>query len=303
MSRIVAVLLLLVMLCAPASTFAGSPQQTYRIEVAPEGLPPLALHVEEWGSGPPLLMLHGLGASTYTWRKLARRMADKHRVIAIDLRGHGRSDKPFDQHYAPAEHAAVVRAFIRQRGLERVTLVGHSFGSFVSLLLAIDPRSSPRIGKLVLMSTPAYRQSYAPAVWLMQAPVLPYLTMLAVPPELPTLVALLMEKGGYGHVTRRDVESYAAPLLDSSGVHALITTARLLEPHDADEIIRRYGAIRQPTLVIHCRHDDVVPITSSLRLSRSIPRARLHVLEECAHIPPEQATEGVARLMGRFLGG
>ncbi len=84
-------------------------------------------------------------------------------------------------------------------------------------------------------------------------------------------------------------------------MHALISTARQIEPPDADEIIRRYGAIRQPALIIHCRHDEVVPMTSSLRLSRALPRAKLHVLEECAHIPPEQATDAVARLMQLFL--
>lgn len=300
MVRLVVMLALLFALALPAA--AQLRPEAYRVELTPEGSPALSVYVEEMGQGPPLLMLHGLGASSYTWRALAERLAPRHRLIAIDLRGHGRTDKPFDQHYSPAEHAAMVRAFIAHRKLNRVTVVGHSMGGFIALLLAMDPRTSQRISRLVLMSTPAYHQPYAPAVWLMQAPVLPYMTLLTVPPELPTAIALFFEKSGLGHTTGRDIAIYSDPLKEPGGPHALITTARQIEPPDIDEIIRRYRSIRQPTLVIHCRHDEVVPLTSSLRLSLSLPRAKLSVLEDCAHIPPEQATETVAALMTKFLG-
>lgn len=287
-------------LCLPVR---AQPQTDgYRIEVHPERMPALHIHVEESGAGPPVLMLHGLAASSYTWRGLAQRLAAQHRLIAIDLRGHGRSDKPFDQHYSPAEHAAVVRAFMHRRGLTLVTVAGHSFGGFIALLLAMDPRSRHRIDKLVLLATPAFHQPYSPAVRLMQAPVLPYFTMHTLPPELPTAVALIMEQAGLGRITGRDIAVYADPLLEPGGPHALIATARQLEPPDIAEIIRRYPSISQRALVIHCRQDDVVPLTSSLRLSLMLPRAKLHVLEECAHIPPEQATDAVAQLMVPFLG-
>lgn len=273
---------------------------SYHMTVTPERMPPLSIYVEEMGSGPVLLMLHGLAASSYTWRALAQRLASRYRLIAIDLRGHGRSDKPFDQFYSPADHAAVVRAFMRQRGLTDVTIVGHSLGGFLSLLLAMDPRSSSRISRLVVMSTPAFRQPFAPAVALMQYPVLPYLTTFFVPPELPTALALYFENAGL--VRPHDVSIYSDPLTEPGGPHALISTARQLVPPDADEIVRHYQGIRQAVLVIHCRHDDVVPMTSSLRLSRLLPRAKLAVLDHCQHIPPEQATADVAGLMLSFLG-
>lgn len=291
-------LLALAAILSPA--LAHGPQtESYRITVQPERMAPLALHVEETGNGPVLLMLHGLASSTYTWRRLVERLAPHYRIIAIDLKGHGRSDKPFDQAYSPAEHAAVVRAFLVKRGLTRVSLVGHSLGGFVGLLLAMDPRTSSRIQRLVLMATPAYRQPLSPAVALMQHPVLPYLTTLLIPPELPAALALFFENAGV--VRSADVTSYADPLTEPGGAHALISTSRQLVPPDTDEILRHYAGIRQPALLLHCRDDEVVPSSTSWRLARALPRARLHMLDGCHHIPAEQATDDVARLMLRFL--
>ena len=122
---------------------AGGPIINYRMTVRPERQPPLSLYVEEMGRGPVLLQLHGIGGSSYTWRNIAPALASRHRVIAIDMRGFGRSDKPFDLAYSPLDHAAVARAFIKERRLAQITLVGHSYGGLVALLLAMDGSFEP----------------------------------------------------------------------------------------------------------------------------------------------------------------
>ena len=61
---------------------------------------PVKLFYEEQGEGPPLLLIHGFGASTYTWRKIAPDLSRNHRVIAVDMKGFGQSDKPFDESYS-----------------------------------------------------------------------------------------------------------------------------------------------------------------------------------------------------------
>ncbi|MGA9443489.1 MAG: alpha/beta fold hydrolase, partial [Methyloceanibacter sp.] len=99
-----------------------------------------------------LVMLHGFGASGYTFRRIVPALARRYRVITLDLKGHGRSDKPFDENYSPHDHAVLVYWFLRAYGLNRVTLVGHSYGGQVALNLALltkrydpNPHYAPRM--------------------------------------------------------------------------------------------------------------------------------------------------------------
>ncbi len=288
----------------PGSAQAGDElrPQNYRIQVHPRGMPPLQLYAEEMGRGPTVLLLHGLGGSSYTWRMVAPALARRNRVIAIDLRGFGRSDKPFDQAYSPHHHAAVVRAFMNARRLSGVTLVGHSFGGLVALMLASD-RGLPgrKISRLVIIDAPAYPQPLSPAVRFLRMPVLPYLTLSVVPPELPTTLAFMMEKVGFDRLTTKDIQIYADPLLAPGGPHGLIATARNIVPRNIQALVAGYRRIAKPTLVIWCRDDQVVPLSSGTRLAREIPKARLAVLDGCDHVPPEQAPRAVVSHLSRFL--
>ena len=98
---------------------------------------PINLHYKETGRGDPILLLHGLGASSYAWRYVTPELAKNHRVIALDLKGFGLSDKPKDDKYSLFDQAELVDQFIQKHKLRRLTLVGHSFGGGIALALAI----------------------------------------------------------------------------------------------------------------------------------------------------------------------
>ena len=99
---------------------------------------PVNLYYEEQGKGPPVLLLHGFGASTFTWRHVAPDLAETHRVIAVDLKGFGQSDKPFDERYSVSDQAELLAQLIEDKDLRDLTIVGHSFGGGVALRLALD---------------------------------------------------------------------------------------------------------------------------------------------------------------------
>lgn len=273
------------------------------VRLAPEGQPPLNVYVEEMGRGPPILFLHGLGGSSYSWRFVAPRMAATNRVIGLDLRGFGRSDKPFDRAYSSTDHANVVKAFIRQANLKRITLVGHSFGGIVALRLALDRRLEPhRIARLVVMDAPAFPQPFSAGVAFLRRPVLPYLALMLVPPEVTATVALMMESVGFERFSDKDISIYADPLSAPGGPHALVETALQIVPEDLDQVIARYPTINKPVLALWCRHDRVVPLTTGLRLQRTIPGAKLAIMDGCDHMPAEQAPGAVVTEIRRFLG-
>jgi pimeloyl-ACP methyl ester carboxylesterase len=294
-----------------ASLLAGEPArasgpanaQKYLLDVAPPGYPPAKLYAEELGAGSPIVLLHGLGGSGYTWRYMVQALARNHRVIAIDLRGFGRSDKPFDQHYAAVDQAAYVRSFLERRGLAGVTLVGHSFGGAVALALTMDlNRTHPeRVGKLVLMDTPAYPQPLSPTIKLLRKPVLPLLALTLIPPSVMTHL-LINDDAAFAHLTANDLSMYAAPLSDAGAAHALVTTAHRIVPSNLNSLIRRYPSISQPTLLVWCRKDTVVPVTTGVLLARALPHATLRLIDGCGHTPPEESPGQATRQILKFLG-
>jgi pimeloyl-ACP methyl ester carboxylesterase len=277
--------------------------QKYMADAAPPGLPPVRLYAEELGTGPTVLLLHGLGGSGYTWRYMVTALARHHRVIALDLKGFGRSDKPYDQHYAALDQAAYVRAFMEQRGLRGITVVGHSFGGAVAMALALDlnRHGRDRINRLVLMDTPALPQTLSPTVRLLRKPVLPMLALSLLPPLIVAQLSLINDDGAFAHLTQTDVSMYAKPLGDAGAAHALVTTAQRIIPENFELLIRRYPSIQQKTLLLWCRNDSVVPVTTGLQLARMMPSARLQLIERCGHTPPEENPGAATAHILRFL--
>jgi pimeloyl-ACP methyl ester carboxylesterase len=276
----------------------------YTMEVAPAGYPPVRLYAEETGQGPTLLLLHGLGGSGYQFRRIMPELARRHRVITLDLRGFGRSDKPFDTHYSALDQAAHVREFIRRRGLAHITLAGHSFGGGVALALTLDlNRTRPgAISRLILMNAPAFPQPLSLAVSFLRKPVLPYLALNLIPSQITAQLSFSQDLGKFGHITETDVTRYAAPLAETGAVHALVATARHIVPANLPDLVRRYPTIRQPTLLVWCRSDPVVPLVTGISLKRMLPDARLRIIDGCTHVPPEETPGELLAHMQNFLG-
>jgi pimeloyl-ACP methyl ester carboxylesterase len=274
----------------------------YRIALAAPGLPPTVLYAEEAGQGPPLVLLHGLGASIFTWRHIVPALSRNHRVIRIDMRGFGRSAKPFDEHYSAADQAALIAAFIRKRNLEGVTLIGHSFGGTVALRTVLALRREPgRIARLVVIDAPALQQDYGDAAELLRVPGLPYVAMTIAPPELVSRLLLNVVSAPGRRVPERDVRGYAAPYYDLGSRHAFIATAQSILDANTRRMGARYAAIGQPTLLIWCRRDRIVPLATGRRLKRRLHNARLEILRGCNHLPQDEVPNALLGKLGHFL--
>ena len=96
----------------------------------------LQLAFEDTGTGPPVVVLHGLFGSSANWRSVARALAPHHRVLCVDLRNHGHS--PWTDSMDYLEMADDVRALIARQGLSRPTVVGHSMGGKTAMALALE---------------------------------------------------------------------------------------------------------------------------------------------------------------------
>ncbi|WP_439541290.1 alpha/beta fold hydrolase [Hyphomicrobium sp.] len=298
-------------LCDPAAaaTAVGKPLEPApntsgeRIALTLKDGQPVTLHFEEQGSGPPLVLLHGLGESSFTWHDIVPALAARFRVIALDLKGFGRSDKPDDDAYGADDQAALVASFIVARGLENVTLIGHSFGGTVALRTALveSLRASGRIARIIVIGAPALPQSTARYLDLVKTPVIPDTLAAGLAPE--TLARLLLSEamGGDAKVTDADVEGYAAPYRETAALRAFFATARaIVTETDRAAVAKRYKAIDVPVLAVWCRKDPIVPLKAGRKLVAALPRAKLSVLEGCHHLPQHERPQELIRLIQKF---
>ncbi len=266
---------------------------------------PVKLFYEEEGKGPPVLLIHGFGTSTYTWRHIAPALALTHRVIAVDLKGFGQSDKPFDARYSVFDQAELLAQLIEDQDLRDLTIVGHSFGGGIALLLALenDNRLNGRIKKLVLLDTIAYPQHIPVFFRLLDVPLFSHLGVRMVPPMVQTRVALRIAYFDDSKIDPEEVETYAAPLKTAAGKHAIIYSARQIVPDDLAEIAERYASIALPTLILWCDHDRIVPFEIGLKLRRTLPNSSLRLVRDCGHMPQEEQPETTLKLLQGFIGG
>ena len=265
---------------------------------------PVKLYYEEQGKGPPLLLIHGFGASTFTWRFVAPELAKTHRVIAVDLKGFGQSDKPFDERYSVVDQAELLAQLIEEKDLRNLTLVGHSFGGGVALLLALqaNQRLDGRITKLVLLDSIAYPQQIPVFFRLLDVPLVSQIGVRMVPPTVQTRVALEIAYFDDSKIDAAEIETYAAPLKTAAGKHAMIHSARQILPEDIAQLSESYKAIELPTLILWCDHDRIVPLEVGLRLRRTLPNSTLRLVEDCGHMPQEEQPASTLALIKGFIG-
>ena len=270
--------------------------------VAANGQGPLHLYVEEKGQGDPVVLLHGMGASTYEWRLMVPGLARRHRVLNIDLKGFGRSDKPADGRYGAIDQGALVKDFLVRNRIRNATLIGHSLGGGIALATTLSANQTDPgiVSRLVLIDSAAYPQELSESLTTLRDPVLGPVLLTILPPDVLAATALT-GGGSYSKVTRDDIRAYARPYYDPAAKEALLETARQIVPPNFRRYTTAYPTIRQPALLIWCRADDVVPLSVGVRLSKDLPNARLEVLDGCLHVPIEEQPGVTGRLIRRFL--
>lgn len=267
------------------------------------GILGVRLAVQEMGKGKPVVFLHGLGASSYTWRHILPELAKTHHVIAIDLKGFGNSDKPLDERYSIFDQAQLINNYLREKNLRGVVLVGHSFGGGVALATALSDldTKSKRIERLVLIDSIAYRQPMPLFFQILRTPVVGEVGLALIPPEVQISRALSIAYYDGWKVEEETVRRYAESLQSEGGRHALLHTINNLEPERADEISPRYRELKQPTLLLWCEHDRIVPLKFGKRLAGDLQNSRIHFILNCGHIPQEEQPTETLRSIQQFI--
>jgi pimeloyl-ACP methyl ester carboxylesterase len=251
------------------------------------------LRVNICGQGPPILLIHGFGASSFTWSKILPSLAVRHRVVTLDLKGFGRSRKPRDGRYTLRDQAAAVISVIKELDLSGMTVIGHSMGGGVALLVAMSlERQTPaRLNGLVLIDSIAYPQRLPYFLTILRLRGLGWLIVRLVPANWLVRYVLAFAYFDRRKIDPAFVEEYAAPLRSPDGRAALIATARAIIPSNIGRLVEQYRKLRTPVLLLAGRQDRVVPLAIVRRLAEAIPNTRLRVLDRCGHVPQEEEAE------------
>jgi 2-hydroxymuconate-semialdehyde hydrolase/2-hydroxy-6-oxo-octa-2,4-dienoate hydrolase len=251
----------------------------------------------EAGSGAPVLMLHGSGpgvSGTANWQYNIGPLADRFHVLAPDIVGFGDTERPDDVVYSLRAWTDHVWAFLDARGIEETAIVGNSLGGRIALQMATD--RPDRVTKMVLMGSPgvgmtpteglAALRAYEPSHEAMRHMLRTYF---AVNPALIT--DELVDIRYQASVANGAFEAYRAMFFDPRH--------RGSELGISEDEAR---AITTPSLLVHGREDQVVPLAVSITMLGLLPNADLHVFSHCGHWTQIERADEFSALVADFLG-
>ena len=253
------------------------------------------------GEGPPLILLHGLGASVITWRDNIGPLSQAFSVYAVDLHGHGDTDKP-DLDYSMETVLSFFILFLDTLGIERCSLIGNSTGGYLALRMALD--YSERVEKLVLVDSAGLGREVSL-----------YIRLASIP-----LLGNLLESHRVGRTKfmLRNV-FYDERFATDGLIEELYRSRRMPGAKEAVARATRNGAtpwglrksmillhnlkdLSVPHLLVWGAQDQIVPVVHAYNAIRQAPGAQIKVFEECGHWPHMEKAQEFNSLVLNFLG-
>jgi len=264
------------------------------------------IHVVERGQGPPLVLLHGIMLSSALWVHQLRDLADHHRVIAVDLRGHGQS-LPGSAGSGIRILASDVAAVLEALGVENAVVVGHSMGGMVALQMAVDlpiGERRRRLAGIVLTSTTAGPFASLPG----------WAGVVRTTGPVTARALLVAERWGAKALPSSDLRWWLvrlgfgadAPAAQVRFVEAMHrgtpsrTLADLIPSLAVFDLSSQLGSLDLPVLVVVGSHDKLTAPRLARRMAAALPEAALVELPRCGHMPMLERRHEFSRLVDEF---
>jgi pimeloyl-ACP methyl ester carboxylesterase len=262
----------------------------------------MRIHYQEFGdaAAPPVVLIHGYTASSYSWHRSAPLIADAgFRVVALDLVGFGYSDKPRYFEYTIDAQARLVTRFMDRLGIGAAAIVGCSYGGAIAAVIALD--YPERVDKLVLVDAvinddlkdhPILKLASIPGIGEVVTPFLADSRTL-----LRHRMSGTLARGNHHMITDDRINAILRPLRAADGHHSLLATSR---NWNANRIARDAHYIGHPTLIVWGEEDSVIPVHDGYTLRDAIPGSRLFVIKNCGHVPQEEKAELFSSIVSEF---
>ncbi len=264
---------------------------------------PGAMHVERFGhGGTAVILIHGFGTSSFLWRNVAPAITEAgHTAYAIDLFGHGESDRPLDAGFGIAAQSEYLDAAMTALRVARGIIVGVDIGGDVALRLAAT--RPERVEKLVLINTPVFDEIPAKDITQMQRSTAKFAfrTTRGILGAAPLVEGVL--KGSVAdpdtHMPMKLIARYLAPFVGKDGVNHLLALASSITDEDMDEVDLK--TIHVPALIVWGDADQWVDPKIADRLVNALPDGRLVRLPGVGRLVPEENPEQMNALLLDFM--
>lgn len=256
----------------------------------------ISTNYHDMGEGYPTLFIHGSGPGVTAWanwRLVLPVLATQMRVIAPDIVGFGYTQRPDGIRYGRQVWVKHLLDFIDALGLDKVNLVGNSFGGALALAMAVD--HPDRLNKLVLMGSAGVDFELTPglnAVW-------------GYEPSITKMKALLKVFAFNHELVNDDLARMRYEASIRPGFQEAFATM-FPEPRQAgiDMLavpVQQLSSLKNPTLILHGQEDQVIPVKNSHTLFELLENAELHVFRKCGHWVQIEYAERFASLLKGFL--
>ena len=259
------------------------------------------------GSGPAILLIHGIGDNSTTWSTVQSKLAQRFTVIAPDLLGHGKSDKPRAD-YSVAAYANGMRDLLSVLDIERVTVVGHSLGGGVAMQFAYQ--FPQLVDRLILVGAGGVTKDVNVALRIASLPLgSEALALLRLPMVLPALQVVgriggaLFGSTGVGRDIP-DVLRILADLPEPTASSAFARTLRAVVDWRGQVVTmldRCYLTESVPVQLIWGSQDSVIPVSHARMAHAAMPGAQLEVFEGSGHFPFHDDPDRFVEIVEKFI--
>ncbi|CAM3813386.1 alpha/beta fold hydrolase [Alkalicoccus chagannorensis] len=258
---------------------------------------PVEIRYTDVGSGPPLLLLHGIPTWSYLFQEMITELQDDYRVIVPDMLGYGYSDHRDRFDRSLHVQAEVVKRLMDELGLLKVHFVGHDIGGGVGLVLAVnDP---DRLDTMMLANTIAYDS------WPIEAMLkLGHPSWTEKPiSEVQSFLESAFQDGILHDEQRKDrfVEGITAPYTEEEGRKSLVRNAAALNTNETTMLTHKLPEVQVPSLILWGTQDPWQQADFGRRLAEDLPHGSFVGFDDSGHWLPQEAPAAFAAEVKRFV--
>lgn len=248
------------------------------------------IHYIEAGSGPVVVLLHGLGGNTTNWAFNIPALAQKYRVIVPDQIGFGKSDKPLIN-YRITTYVDFLDAFLKELKIERASFVGNSMGGWVAASYALA--HPEKVERIVLVDAAGF--SFVPGFDTSE--------LIKLNPSTREGMKELVSRIFYNKIIFMSdafIDSSMVARINAGDGHTIRSITESIIRRE-DFLDNRLSAIKHPTLIIWGREDGLLPLADGERFKKEIPNSQLIIFEQCGHVPQVEKAADFNAAVLKFL--
>ncbi len=253
---------------------------------------------DHFGSGKPLLMIHGTPFSSFVWRGFVQPLAEHYQVTLYDLVGYGQSEQRDGQDVSLGSQSRVLAELLDHLRLERPTVIAHDFGGATTLrthileerdfeqLLLVDPVAVAPWGSPFVQHVRRYFEAFE-----------------EMPPYIHEgILNAYLQDAAFRPLSAEAFAGYKAPWITKAGQAAFYRQIAQMDQRYTDEVEPHYGEIRRPVALFWGHEDRWIPVEQGRRLHGMIPHATLEEIPEAGHLVQEDQPEALLRGIWSVLG-